>query len=70
VQWIVASRTYKDLDNPFRAAFGGAWHITIVQREVGHSKSSLVTCRGVANHIIGVLIVTDRKIQGSRSQRE
>jgi hypothetical protein len=70
VQRIVASRTYKDLDNPFRAAFGGAWHITIAQREVGYGNSSGVTSRGVANRIIGVLVVTDSKIQASRSQRE
>jgi hypothetical protein len=59
VQRIVASRTYKDLDDPYREAFGGAWHITIAQREVGHSRSSWVTSRGVANHIIGVQVVTD-----------
>ena len=58
MQRVLAPRAHKDLDNPFRAAIGGAWHITITENEVGHSGSSQVTSKGVTKRVCW-LIQTD-----------
>ena len=68
MQRIVVSRTYKDFDSPFRAAFCGAGHITIAQREVCHSGCGLQAGLLQTEHVRYARFPKPKRVIGGRGE--